>query len=162
MRCKDVQTYLAVDAQTSQLPAEVWAHLLKCPECRQAQAIFAEIDLQLREQPAWLPPPGFAERVSVMGIGALSARPPKPRGFLQDIVLPALATARVPVLLGVLAAIFCLVVLQNGKAMIAGYPELIAAMSRAQLANAIQLAWVTGILSLGFSAWITLRALRWD
>jgi hypothetical protein len=65
-----------------------------------------------------------------------------------------------PILLGLLGATFCLLVLLNANALVTVYPELIAAFSRILLANAIPLAWTTGIISLCFSAWVTQRALR--
>jgi|WetSurMetagenome_2_1015567.scaffolds.fasta_scaffold325857_2 hypothetical protein len=159
MRCKDIQKYLAVDVRLSRLPAKVRAHLLKCPGCRQAQMVYAEIDRELREQPAWQPPSEFAERVSLQGLGSLKGVPPKPQGFLR-IIGPAFAAASVPILLGLLAAMFCLLVLLNAPVLATSYPAMMAEFSRIMLANASQLAWITGILSICFSAWITQRALR--
>jgi hypothetical protein len=160
MQCTDIQKHLAIDARLSRLPAGVRAHLLECPHCRHAQAIYAGIDLQLREQPAWQPPPGFAERVGLQGLASMSAASARPRGFFRRIVWPAVAEPSAPILLGLLAAVFSLLVLRNVHPLVAGYPELIAAFSGALLANAIQLAWVTGILSLCFTAWITRRILQ--
>ena len=160
MRCKDIQNHLAIDAQLSQLPAKVRDHLLECASCRQAQALYAEIDAKLRDQPAWQPPPGFAERVSLQGLDLLSKTPARPQGFCARIVRPTIAHSSSPILLGLLGATFCLLVLLNVNALITGYPEMIAAYSKALLANAIPLAWTTGIFSLCFSAWVTQRALR--
>ena len=166
MRCKDVQEYFAhleVDAQLWRLPARVRAHLLECPSCRQAQAMYAEIDKELREQPAWQPPPGFAERVSLQGLASLSKAPARRRGFYGRIFRtagPAVAPSLPPILSGLLGTAFCLLVLLNANALITAYPELIAAFSKALLANAIPLAWTTGIFSLCFSAWVTQRSLR--
>jgi hypothetical protein len=159
MRCKDIQKHLAVDAQLSRLPAKVRAHLLKCPGCRQAQAIYAEIDQELRGQPAWQPPSEFAERMSLQGLASLREAPPRPRSFLR-IIGPAFAASSVPILLGLLAAMFCLLVLLNAPVLATSYPAMMAEFSRILLANASQLAWITGILSICFSAWITQRALR--
>jgi hypothetical protein len=160
MQCRDIQKHLAIDAQLSRLPAAVRAHLLQCPGCRQAQAIYAGIDRELHEQPAWQPPPGFAERVSLQGLASLRKAPAKPRSFVRRILEPAFAAPSSPILLGLLAATFCALVLLNIYPIAIGYQDMVAAVSRALLANASQLAWVTGILSLCFSAWITQRALR--
>jgi hypothetical protein len=169
MRCSDIQKYFVhlthreVDAQFTQLPAKVRAHLLECPNCRQAQAVYAEIDAKLREQPAWQPPPGFAERVSLQGLASLSKAPARPQGFHGRIfgsLGPAVAHSLPPILLGLLGAMFCLLVLLNANALVTGYPDLIAEFSKALLANAIPLAWTTGIVSLCFSAWVTQRSLR--
>jgi hypothetical protein len=166
MRCSDIQKHLAhleVDAQLSRLPARVRAHLHECPSCRQAQVLYAEIDAELREQPAWEPPPGFAERLSLQGLASLRKAPARPQGFYGRIIVtagPEIASSLPSILLGLLGAAFCLLVLRNANALVTSYSELIAAFSKALLANAIPLAWTTGIFSLCFSAWVTQRALR--
>jgi hypothetical protein len=160
MQCRDIQEHFVIDAQRSRLPARVRAHLLKCPSCRQAQALYAEIDKELREQPAWQPPPGFAERVSLQGLLSLSKAPARPQGFYGRITRTAATPSLPPILLGLMGATFCLLVLLNANVFITAYPEMIAAFSRILLANAIPLAWTTGIISLCFSAWVTQRALR--
>jgi hypothetical protein len=163
MRCRDIQEHILIDAQLSRLPARVRAHLRECTSCRQAQALYAEIDLELREQPAWQPPPGFAERVSLPGLASLSKAPARPQRFYGRIfgpAGPAVAPSLPSILLGLLGATFCLLVLLNANTLITGYPELIAAFSKTLLANAIPLAWTTGIFSLCFSAWVTQRSLR--
>jgi hypothetical protein len=160
MRCKDIQKHLAIDAQVSRLSARVRAHLLECPNCRQAQAIYADIDLQLRDQPAWVPPSGFAERVSLQGLASLGETSANQRSFSSRMLGPAAAASLQPILLGLLTATFCLLVLLKANALLTSYPGLIIAFSRAILDNAIQLAWATGILSLCFSAWVMQRMLR--
>ena len=42
-------------------------------------------DQELREQPVWQPPPGFAERVSLQGLASLSKAPARPQGFYERI-----------------------------------------------------------------------------
>jgi hypothetical protein len=161
MRCEDVQQQLAIDAQMHRLPVRVRTHLLTCPNCRQALELYAEIDRRLREQPAWQPPSGFAERVSLLGLASLSEVPARrPQSIFLRLLRPAVSFSPAPVLLGLLATAFSLLVLLFFNDFLAGYPELAAAFSRALLANGIQLSWITGILSLGFTAWITRRALR--
>lgn len=161
MRCRDVQQQLAIDAQMHRLPASARAHLLACPNCRQAQELYAQIDQRLREQPAWQPPSGFAERVSLLGLASMSEAPARrPRSIFLRLLRPAVSFSPAPILLGLLATTFSLLVLLRFHDFLAGYPELAASISRALLANAIQLSWVSGILSIGFTAWITRRTLR--
>ena len=160
MQCRDIQELFVIDAQRSRLPARVRAHLLKCPNCRQAQALYAEIYQELRDQPVWQPPPGFAERVSLQGLPSLRRAPARQLGFHGHLARPAVAPSLAPILLGLLGATFCLLVLLNANALVTAYPELIAAFSRILLVNAIPLAWTTSIISLCFSAWVTQRALR--
>jgi hypothetical protein len=159
MRCKDIQEHLAIDAQLSQLQARDRTHMLQCPDCRQVQSIYAEIDNELREQPIWQPPPGFAERVSLQGLTLMRESSASARSFSERFVEHAVLDFSSPILLGLLTAGICLLILLNGSALVNGYPGLVAAFSKALLANANQLAWSMGILSLGFSAWITKRAL---
>lgn len=161
MRCRDVQQQLANDAQMHRLPARVRAHLLACPNCRQAQELYAEIDQRLQELPAWQAPSGFTERVSLLGLDLLSEAPARrPQSIFLRLLRPAVSFSPAPVLLGLLATTFSLLVLLRFNDFLAGYPDLAAAFSRALLANAIQLSWFAGILSIGFTAWITRRALR--
>ena len=160
MRCEDIQKQLAIDAQLSRLPDNVRIHLRECPSCRQAQAIYAGIEQELREQPTWQPPPGFVEHVALQGLASLGGVTAKPRVISWRTVGSAVASSLQPILLGLLAAAFSLIVLLNQNALVTGCRQLIAALSKDILAAAIPLAWITAILSLCFSAWCTQRVLR--
>ncbi len=160
MRCKDVQKHLAIDARLSCLSPEARAHVLECHACRQAQALFTMIDRELREQPVWHPPAGFVGQTALRGLDSIRERPTKQNDIFQYSLGPAFSHYLQPILLGMLATAFCLLVLYNVNTVAAGYQELAATFSRAILDNPIRLAWVTGIISLSFTAWITQRALR--
>ena len=95
MRCEDIQKHLAIDPRLSSLPDGVRAHLLECPACRQAQAVFAAIDRELREQPVWQPPAGFAERVALNFLQRLSGVATCTRRF-SSRTRPATATRSSP------------------------------------------------------------------
>lgn len=160
MRCEDIQNHLATDSQLSRLPAGIRAHLIECPVCRQAQAIYSEIDHQLREHPAWQPPSGFAERVSLHGLASIRESAARARSPFRRILGSALADYTTPILLGLAATVFSLLVLLNANSVETSYPGLADAISQTLIANAGQVAWITGILSICFSAWITRRALQ--
>ena len=159
MRCEDVRKQLEIDPRPSRLPDRVRAHLLECPGCRRTQALYEGIEQELREQPAWQPPSGFVQRVGLQGLGSLGGAPAKPRFIAWGSVGPALAAFIQPLLLGLLAATFSLVLLLKLNALVAGYPQLVTAFSKAMLANILPLAWITAILSLCLSFWLTRRAL---
>lgn len=160
MRCKDIQKQLAIDAQLSRLSERVRTHLLECPSCRHAQALYAGIEQELREQPTWQLPPGFVERVGLQGLASLGGMPAKPRFISWGIAGLAVAASLPSLLLGLLTATLSLLVLLNTNALATSCRQLVAIFSKALLANAIPLAWITAILSLWISAWFTRRALR--
>jgi hypothetical protein len=159
MRCEDVRKKLEIDARVSRLAEDVRTHLLECPDCRQMQAAYAGIERELQEQPAWEPPPGFVQRVGLQGFASLSAAPARPRILFWGNVGPALAAYVRPLLLGLLAATFSMLFLYGMNALDTGYPRMAAAVTAALLDNVIPLAWITSILSLCLSLFLTRRAL---
>jgi hypothetical protein len=159
MRCEDIQKQLAINTQLSQLPDSIRAHLIKCSSCRQAQALYAGIERELREQPVWQPPSGFTERVGLQGLALLDGMS-KPQFTSGGAAPSAAAKFLSSLLLGFLAATFSLLVLYNSNALAASFRQLVALYSRSLLANAIPLAWTAAILSLWFAAWLTRRVLR--
>jgi hypothetical protein len=160
MRCEDVEKMLRINAELSQLPAGIRAHVLECPVCRRAHALYSGIEQELRELPSWKPPSGFAERVGLLGRTSLRSMSEKPRFASWITSRSALAASMPMLLLGLLTAIFSLLVLWNLGTIGSAYRDLVAAFFKAMIFNAIPLAWITAILSLSFSAWFTRRSLR--
>jgi len=157
MRCEEIRKQLIKDARLSRLPDEVQQHLLECPDCRQAQALYAGIEQELRQQAVWQPPPGFVARVGKLGLCALGARPAKPRQIRWGVPESAVAAFLPWFLLGLLAAAFSVAVLSNLNTLVVGARQLAASFSGALLANALPLAWSAAILSLCFATWLTRR-----
>mgnify|MGYP001212056350 CR=1 FL=1 len=159
MRCEEIRKQLITEARLSRLPDEVQKHLLECPDCRQAQALYAGIEQELHQQSDWQPPPGFVERVGKLGLSALGARAAKPRQIRWGVLESAVAAFLPWFLLGLLAAVFSVVVLANLNTLLAGCRQLAVSFAGALLANALPLAWSAAILSLCFTTWLTRRML---
>lgn len=100
------------------------------------QALHARIDRTLQEQPSWQPPPGFGERVGRQGLVVRRSAPSTVGGRVRlgpgDFSGPAM--------LGAVTAVLSVVVLRD--------PDPLA------------VAWVSAILALGLSGWLTWRTLR--
>jgi|MudIll2142460700_1097286.scaffolds.fasta_scaffold833126_2 hypothetical protein len=160
MRCEDIRKQLGTVAELSRLPDRVRAHLLECRDCRRAQALYSAIERELKEQPSWQPPPGFAGRVGSQGLASLGEVPAKPPLTFWSTVGPAVAASLPPLLLGLLAAIFSMLVLLNLDVLAMGFRQPVTAFAGALLVHAIPSAWITAALSLGSAAYFTRRALR--
>jgi len=118
------------------------------------------MERELREMPGWRPPRDFVERVASQGRAVLREIPCRPRTASQPFGRLPAAVPFAPIALGLLTAASCLIVLATGLGLEQGCRECISALSNAVLRNTVPLAWASGALSIGFSAWITGRAMH--
>jgi hypothetical protein len=119
-----------------------------------------ELEDRLRRQPSWEPPPGFARRVALRASAASEYWPPVygRRGRIVRAAAIGLSTAAAVYVIGSLISLTMPLVLQDASFAIDASTRLGELTTRLVMGRAVQVAWVSAVASLSFSASLVLRA----
>ena len=144
MNCREVESALADEAIPPGSRGQIDAHVRLCPACRQAQAVYLQIDRTLGSEPAWQPPQGFAARVA--GRVADSRTGPKLSWLSLLLRIPPIAAV-------ILAGIVVMTIVLASAPTWDAYQNFAAALSDTLVANSMSIA----IIATAASFWIAWR-----
>jgi hypothetical protein len=119
-----------------------------------------EFEDALKRQPSWVPPPGFARRVSLLASMASrpwpAREPPRRSGLLRAVAV-GVAAAAAAYVIGVLMSALVALIVQETATTVDGYSRLMDLTVRAVASRAVFVSWLCAAVSLAFAASLALR-----